>query len=290
MRKRNLLHIGTSLLIAITALAACGKEVKPTASETSEIAVMTTDTSNVTENETEVTTEVTSEETSVETTEELVEKTTEETTMQSVAESENKEDITYRITESRSEGESSDRGYYFFNMPNSDLRYAVVISSDDGSETGYGFDVTDVEFDGSILTITVEEKELDSVFEKGSWPCTSIEIDKFPDDVIVMTTDNEVLDRLYVYMRDEEVSDDYAAVFYSDGGMDNIYVYKLENGGYKWVVVSSFGDINQAGIDKCITGFGLTESKEKLKELVRDHACRIFTYPGETDYHTTDEF
>ncbi|MCR5804341.1 MAG: hypothetical protein K6G47_08750 [Clostridia bacterium] len=228
--------------------------------------------------ETEVTTELETSETAV------------EITAKPVAEIENTEDIAYRITKSRSEGESSDRGYYVFNMPDSDLRYVVIISSDDGSENGYDFDVTDVKFDGFILKITVEEKELDSVFEKGSWPCTSVEIDKFPDDVIVMTTDNEILDRIYVYMRDEEISDDYTAVFYDDGGQDNIFVYELEDGRYKWLVISSFGDINPAASDKIITGFGLAENKEELKKLVSEHSCRIFTYPGETDCHTTDEF
>ncbi len=275
MKKRNLLRIVALFVIAAITVTACSRDME-TAPESSEIVVMTTERSA--EIETEVTTELETSETAV------------EITAKPVAEIENTEDIAYRITKSRSEGESSDRGYYVFNMPDSDLRYVVIISSDDGSENGYDFDVTDVKFDGFILKITVEEKELDSVFEKGSWPCTSVEIDKFPDDVIVMTTDNEILDRIYVYMRDEEISDDYTAVFYDDGGQDNIFVYELEDGRYKWLVISSFGDINPAASDKIITGFGLAENKEELKKLVSEHSCRIFTYPGETDCHTTDEF
>ncbi|MBO7425650.1 MAG: hypothetical protein J6U23_08210 [Clostridiales bacterium] len=286
MKKRNLLHIATSLLIAALVVAACNKKIEPPDAETSEVIEMTTETSAMHEIETEVTTEVTT----VETTEETTEKMEEETITEPVAEIEILEDITYRITKTKSEGESSDRGYYVFNMPENDLKYAIIVSSDDGSETGYGFDVTDIKFVGSVLTITVEECKLDSVFEKGSWPCTSVEIDKFPDDVIVMTTDNEILDRIYVYMRDEEISDDYTAVFYDDGGQDNIFVYELEDGRYKWLVISSFGDINPAASDKIITGFGLAENKEELKKLVSEHSCRIFTYPGETDCHTTDEF
>ncbi len=275
MKKRNLLHIVVLFVIAAITVTACSRDME-TAPESSEIVVMTTERSA--EIETKVTTELETSETAV------------EITAKPVAEIENTEDIAYRITKSRSEGESSDRGYYVFNMPDSDLRYVVIISSDDGSENGYDFDVTDVKFDGFILKITVEEKELDSVFEKGSWPCTSVEIDKFPDDVIVLTTDNEVLDRIYVYMREEDISDDYTAVFYSDLQSEDIYVYELEDGRYKWIALSSLGDISSIDPEKYITGFGLVENKEELKELVRDYSCRIFTYPGETDYHTTDEF
>ena len=75
MKKRNLLHIATSLLIAALVVAACNKKIEPPDAETSEVIEMTTETSAMHEIETEVTTEVTTVETTEETTEKMEEET-----------------------------------------------------------------------------------------------------------------------------------------------------------------------------------------------------------------------
>lgn len=292
MKKRNILHIWIPLLIAATAASACSQEISPVSTETSFVATITTETSYETEIETEATTETTEEETTTETVEETSEETTEEITEETttpVTEPDTYEDFTYQISIVTAEGASSDKGYYVFNAPANALRYVVVISSDNVGEGGYEFIADEVKYDGSIVTITVEESPLDFV-EEGSYPCCAVELSTLPDEIIVKTTDDEVLEPLYVYLKDEEISDDYKAIFYSDGGQEKIYVYELSNGEYKWLIEGSYGDFNQSDTDKSIRGFGLAKTKEELMEFVRKHSCRIFTYPGETDYHSVDAF
>lgn len=84
--------------------------------------------------------------------------------------------------------DSRSRGYGVLKEEEDELPYKIVIHMGECSTGGYSIEITEIEYDGSLLTIRVHETEpgpTDMVTEALTYPWCALELDRLPEKISV---------------------------------------------------------------------------------------------------------
>lgn len=207
-------------------------------------------------------------------------------------------DISYKIETASSEGHSDDRGYYLFSSDDDEYPYAVIIAAGEFSTGGYGIDITDIQYDGSEMTITVTETSpgpMDIVTQAFTYPCCGVKLSAVPENMKVVSTGGYEFECLYVYLDKTEIEPDWIAVFEDGAGeiMQKTYVYETPDGKYSYRNVEShtksWGSTEWVEVVK---GSGKADSKEEILDAAKDFGSAGFVlFPDDmSKAHEISEF
>ncbi len=84
------------------------------------------------------------------------------------------------------------RGYYYDQLEQLDSPLFIVISAGTQTRTGGELKITDLGMQGSKLVIVVEETEADGEEYDGlDCPCAVLELDKGPEELLIVSTTGE---------------------------------------------------------------------------------------------------
>ena len=188
-------------------------------------------------------------------------------------------------------GTSKDRGYYVVEVEEDGYPYDVIISSGEKSTGGYDIQILSVDYDGSLLTITVEETEpgpTDMVTEALTYPCCAVELSILPDEIKVVTTAGDELKNLDTSLSDSAIEDGWLCVLEDGAGeiMRKTYVYENADGTYKYINVESTTTSWGASTwNDVVKGSGTADTRDDVVAAAEDFgSCGFVLLPN--DYQT----
>lgn len=204
----------------------------------------------------------------------------------------------YHLIPAAGSGESGERGYYIFQDRQDKLSYKILIAAGQFSTGGHDIAVRSINYDGSKITITVQEtspKPTDIVPQAITYPCCAVEIDKLPENIEVISKDGPVFKKLDTRLDASAVEKDWIAIIEDGAGecMKATYVYKTDDGKYKYVncdeVTSSWGSRKW---NKVVRDRGIVDTREEVVEVARKFgSCGFVIMAGDMKKpHTVSEF
>ncbi|MCR5616633.1 MAG: protease complex subunit PrcB family protein [Saccharofermentans sp.] len=205
----------------------------------------------------------------------------------------------YHIIPACSNGVSGKRGYYVIQDKTDKLPYKICIAAGKFTTGGHDIKVTDIQFDGSKLTVTVMETSPapeDVVTEAFTYPCCALETDKLPETISVVTQKGDAFERIDTQLDGSEIDKGWFCVFEDGAGemMRQTYVYELPDGRYKFInvqsVTASWGSSKWKHVVK---GTGTVDSREAIvEEAKKFKSCGFIMYAGDTvkKPHSVAEF
>ena len=195
-------------------------------------------------------------------------------------------------------GTSKDRGYYVVEVEEDGYPYDVIISSGEKSTGGYDIQILSVDFDGSLLTITVEETEpgpTDMVTEALTYPCCAIELSLLPDEIKVVSTAGDELKNLDTNLSDSAIEDGWLCVIEDGTGevMLKTFVYENADGTYKYInVKSTTTSWGATTWNDVVKGSGTADTRDDVAAAAEEFgSCGFVLLPN--DYqtvYTVEEF
>ena len=208
------------------------------------------------------------------------------------------EDIDYKIETATSGASSDDRGYYVFSTNDEEYPVCVLIAAGEFSTGGHDIGISNLEYDGSELIITVSEtapEPGDIVTEAFTYPCCGIELSKLPQSVKVLDKAGREFDCLYVYIKESEIEPGWIAVIEDGAGeiMYKTYVYETADGKYSYInVVSTTASYGSPVWNDVVKGSGFADTREDIVEKAKDFgSCGFVLKAGDTrTVYTVDEF
>ena len=212
--------------------------------------------------------------------------------------------IGYNLTTSSTSGDgSAEKGYYLFQSEKDEAYpYKVLIAMGERSTGGYDISITDIEYDGSCMTITVKETNPPKdamVTEAITYPTCAVELSGLPLSMKVKSEGGYeykcLLTRIEPTKTDSEKGGKLIASF-CDGYGEIMYktcVYELSDGRYRIENIKSVTEHWGATkwIDKVCGTAVVTTREEVVEEAKKFGSCGYVIYPG--DYkkpHTPAEF
>ena len=204
----------------------------------------------------------------------------------------------YHLIPASSSGESGERGYYIFQDRQDKLSYKILITAGQFSTGGHDIAVRGIHYDGSKITITVQEtspKPTDTVPQVITYPCCAVEIDKLPENIEVISKDGLVFKKLDTRLDASAIEKNWIAVIEDGAGefMRATYVYKTADGKYKYVncnlVTSSWGSTKW---NKTVKDSGIVDTREEVVEAARKFgSCGFVIMAGDMSKpHSVAEF
>ena len=109
------------------------------------------------------------------------------------------DDINYSVVTDTAEGRSDARGYCVFEDESDEYPVKVVIQAGEFNTGGYDIEVVDVQIDGGIVIITVEETSPgsgDIVTQAFTYPWCSVGFSRLPDGFKVVNTEGYEFERI----------------------------------------------------------------------------------------------
>ena len=195
-------------------------------------------------------------------------------------------------------GTSKDRGYYVVEVEEDGYPYDVIISSGEKSTGGYDIQILSVDYDGSLLTITVEETEpgpTDMVTEALTYPCCAIELSLLPDEIKVVSTAGDELKNLDTNLSDSAIEDGWLCVIEEGTGevMLKTFVYENADGTYKYInVKSTTTSWGATTWNDVVKGSGTADTRDDVAAAAEEFgSCGFVLLPN--DYqtvYTVEEF
>lgn len=195
-------------------------------------------------------------------------------------------------------GTSKDRGYYVVEVEEDGYPYDVIISSGEQSTGGYDIQIMSVDYDGSLLTITVEETApgpTDMVTEAFTYPSCAIELSILPDEIKVVTTAGEELKCLDTKLSDSAIEDGWLCVIEEGTGevMLKTFVYENADGTYKYInVESTTTSWGATTWNDVVRGSGTADTRDDVAAAAEEFgSCGFVLLPN--DYqtvYTVEEF
>ena len=195
-------------------------------------------------------------------------------------------------------GTSKDRGYYVVEVEEDGYPYDVIISSGEKSTGGYDIQILSVDYDGSLLTITVEETEpgpTDMVTEALTYPCCAIELSLLPDEIKVVSTAGDELKNLDTNLSDSAIEDGWLCVIEDGTGevMLKTFVYENADGTYKYInVKSTTTSWGATTWNDVVKGSGTADTRDDVAAAAEEFgSCGFVLLPN--DYqtvYTVEEF
>ena len=195
-------------------------------------------------------------------------------------------------------GSSDGRGYYIFQDRQDKLSYKILIAAGQFSTGGHDIFISDIQYDGSKITITVQEtapKPTDTVTQAITFPCCAVEIDKLPEKIEVVSKDGAVFEKLDTRLDASAIEKGWIAIIEDGVGefMRATYVYKTADGKYKYVncnlVTSSWGSTKW---NKTVKDSGIVDTREEVVEAARKFgSCGFVIMAGDMSKpHSVAEF
>ena len=212
--------------------------------------------------------------------------------------------ISYNLTTSSTSGDgSAEKGYYLFQSEKEEAYpYKVLIAMGMCSTGGYDISITDIEYDGSCMTITVKETNPPKdamVTEAITYPTCAVELSELPLNIKVKSEGGYeykcLLTRIEPTKTDSEKGGKLIAWF-SDGYgeiMYKTYVYELSDGRYRIENIKSVTEHWGATkwVDKVCGTAIVTTREEIVEESKKFGSCGYVMYPGDNNKpHTPSEF
>lgn len=103
----------------------------------------------------------------------------------------------YRIASSKTGSYNVDRGYYIDMLEQLDSPYYVVITTGTQTRKGADIKICDLGMQGSKLVIVVEEtKATGEKYEGLECPCTVLELDSMPGELLIVNTAGEQFSKI----------------------------------------------------------------------------------------------
>ena len=188
-------------------------------------------------------------------------------------------------------GTSKDRGYYVVEVEEDGYPYDVIISSGEKSTGGYDIQILSVDYDGSLLTIMVEETEpgpTDMVTEALTYPCCAIELSLLPDEIKVVSTAGDELKNLDTNLSDSAIEDGWLCVLEEGTGevMLKTFVYENADGTYKYInVKSTTTSWGATTWNDVVKGSGTADTRDDVAAAAEEFgSCGFVLLPN--DYQT----
>ena len=201
------------------------------------------------------------------------------------------EGLRYNITESVMMGDHSELSYCLFKGEQCDLPYKLVVTPDGNDQV---LSVKNILYDGCIVVVVLEKDKLDpSEVKDGEYRCCAVEFDKLPYDFSVIMEGGKKLECSYAHIDGEEIDKDYYALFVGTGSsvMYSTYVYKMEDGRYRYFNVTDENDWRNAGSDEVIRGLGIVSTKEEIIGIAEGSgSCGIVLFPDDDTIYGPDDF
>ena len=207
-------------------------------------------------------------------------------------------DISYKLETASSDGGSDERGYYLCTTGDDEYIYGVIIAAGEFNTGGYGIKISDIQYDGTEMTIIVTETApgpMDMVTQAFTYPCYGVVLSKMPLTVNVISDTGYEFDCLYVYIEEQEIEPGWFAVLENGAGefLQKTYVYETVDGKYSYINVEShtksWGSSEWVDIVK---SSGIADTKEDVLDAAKNFGSDGFVlFPDDmTTAHTIDEF
>ncbi len=205
----------------------------------------------------------------------------------------------YHLIPASSSGSSGGRGYYIFQDRQDKLAYKICIASGEKKTGGYDIQITDIQYDGSKLKITVKETSpapTDYVTEAITYPCCAVEIDKFPENIEIVSEKGTAFERLDTQLDASEIEKGWIAIIQNGAGerMRSTYVYELPDGKYKYInVQSTTKSWGSSKWNHVVKGSGIVDSREAVvEESKKFGSCGFVSLAGDASkkVHSVAEF
>lgn len=196
-------------------------------------------------------------------------------------------DFEYTLEGSMDSGFFLDRGYFLMASDETD-EVILAVCSGKRSTGGYSIEISDIDYTDPLMTITVKENTPAPdmmVTEAFTCPICFIRLSSLPGDLKIVTASGDELKFQGNYHEEFKSGNDYIAILCDGSGeiMQKTYVYKTDDGRYKYVNVESRTE--SWGSPKwkdTLTGSGVVDTKEELIEIARNHnSCGHVQLPFE---------
>ena len=282
----------------LIAMAGCGaREVKADVKETTSAITTIVISTNSEETQETAITETSAAETTV------PETTAAETSVSSsegtLKESGKVNGLYYHLIPASSSGSSGRRGYFIFQDRQDKLSYKICIAAGEFSTGGHDIKITDIQYDGSKLKITVKETSpapTDYVTEAITYPCCAVEIDQLPGEIEIVSQKGAEFDCIDTQLDASEIGKDWIARIQNGAGerMRSTYVYELPDGKYKFInVQSTTKNWGSSRWNHVVKGRGTVDSREAVVEEAKKFgSCGFVSFAGDASkkVHSVAEF
>ena len=196
-------------------------------------------------------------------------------------------DYEYTLEGSMDSGYFLDRGYFLMASDETD-EVILAVCSGKRSTGGYSIEISDIDYTDPLMTITVKENTPAPdmmVTEAFTCPICFIRLSSLPEEVKIVTASGDELKFQGNYREEFKSGNDYIAILCDGSGeiMQKTYVYKTDDGKYRYVNVESRTE--SWGSPKwkdTLTGSGVVDTKEELIEIAGNHnSCGHVQLPFE---------
>lgn len=196
-------------------------------------------------------------------------------------------DFEYTLEGSMDSGYFLDRGYFLMASDETD-EVILAVCSGKRSTGGYSIEISDIDYTDPLMTITVKENTPAPdmmVTEAFTCPICFIRLSSLPEEVKIVTASGDELKFQGNYREEFKSGNDYIAILCDGSGeiMQKTYVYKTDDGKYRYVNVESRTE--SWGSPKwkdTLTGSGVVDTKEELIEIAGNHnSCGHVQLPFE---------
>lgn len=196
-------------------------------------------------------------------------------------------DFEYTLEGSMDSGCFLDRGYFLMASDETD-EVILAVCSGKRSTGGYSIEISDIDYTDPLMTITVKENTPAPdmmVTEAFTCPICFIRLSSLPEEVKIVTASGDELKFQGNYREEFKSGNDYIAILCDGSGeiMQKTYVYKTDDGKYRYVNVESRTE--SWGSPKwkdTLTGSGVVDTKEELIEIAGNHnSCGHVQLPFE---------
>ncbi len=211
------------------------------------------------------------------------------------------------ITSDTSGSGEAERGYYVFqSKEDAAFPYKILIAMGEKSTGGYDISITDIQYDGSNITITVRETVPapgSMVTEAITYPVCAVEISGLPLSFKVTQEGGPEYDCVYTVLEktgsdtgdtDPGRSGRLIATFLRGGGeiMHKTYVYELSDGRFRLenvrAVTESWGSPKW---NEKVEGIAVASTRQEAVEIAKKYGSYgSVMYPGDNNSHPAEEF
>lgn len=216
--------------------------------------------------------------------------------------------LNYRLTIPNTSGDGGlERGYFLLqSKDDKEYPYKVVICMGERSTGGYDIAITDIQYDGSVITITVRETTPppnSMVTEAITYPLCAVELSGLPLSFKVTQEGGPEYDCVYTVLEktgsdtgdtDPGRSGRLIATFLRGGGeiMHKTYVYELSDGRFRLenvrAVTESWGSPKW---NEKVEGIAVASTRQEAVEIAKKYGSYgSVMYPGDNNSHPAEEF
>ena len=223
--------------------------------------------------------------------------TTAETTPGGMPETGTIGDLKYKIVPVAHGGKAKQKGYLVYGEGEDEYRYSIIVEAGEFNTGGYDIKITDLQYDGTALTVTVLETAPapDGIVTQAfTYPCCAVQFNKLPKTIKVVSEEGNEYECLYHYDAASEIEGGYIAVIQSGGREINqkTYVYQTADGKYRYDHATATTIRWGSSIWKeVLNGSGTADTREAVVEEAKKFGSAGFVlFAGDDKPHTIEEF